>query len=170
MPQRTRCVERLRDHIKRPGFRCVAAVQTSLLAAHWRVRTTRPGVRPGVARWQPTDTIVGYAYGYTSGAGDHFGDTVRAALGPESAAFWLADCFELVELVVMPWAYGPGMADRLHDALLSAAPHRTALRCIPATAMPTIQLYQKRGWQLLNDTFANSWDEQPCVLLGRQFR
>lgn len=113
------------DHAGRRGFQCV------------------------VAREPGATALLGFAYGYTTAAGQPWRDAVADALGEARVERWLGDAFELVDLAVDPPAHGRGIGGRLHDAMLDALPHRAALLSTAREETPALHLYAGRGWQTL---------------------
>lgn len=134
--------DQLSRHVLRTGFRCV------------------------VARDSHTASIVGFAYGYTSAPGQWWRDIVAPALEPQIAEKWLTDCFEFVELAVMPSAQGRGIGGRLHDQLLNGLPHLTAILSTFQEEAPALRLYLKRGWIVLCRDFVFPNGTRPCVIMG----
>jgi ribosomal protein S18 acetylase RimI-like enzyme len=119
---------RLPFHVRWKGFRCV------------------------VARRAPGESIIGFAYGYTSQVDTWWHAQVITRLSPWQKSEWLSDCFEFVELGVTPAFQGQGIGGSLHDALLSGLQHRTAVLSTPQQQTNALHLYRKRGWiDLLQD-------------------
>jgi len=130
----------LSRHAERGGFRCKVA---------------RSGLE-----------VLGVAYGYTGGRGQWWHDVVAAALPSEEAELWLGDCFELVELHLMPEAQGRGVGGRLHDELLSGLPHSTAALSTLDARTRALHLYEKRGWVPLLRNFAFPGGAKPFLIMG----
>ena len=107
----------------------------------------RLGFRLCAAIDDDSDALVGFAYGYSSRPGQHWHDLMRSILGAELAGEWLNDCFELVELAVLPARQGAGIGGQLHDMLLSSVVHDRALLSTLASETPGRRLYRRRGWQ-----------------------
>ncbi|MEV4258742.1 GNAT family N-acetyltransferase [Spirillospora sp. NPDC049652] len=65
--------------------------------------------------------VLGFAYGFHGETGQWWHDVVRRALterdGPDHAAYWLDDAFEVAELHVHPGAQGHGHGRALLNAL-----------------------------------------------------
>jgi len=134
---------RFPDHVQRPGFRCCVA--------------------------QQDERIVGFAYGFTGEPGDGWWDRVADRLTDDEAETWLDDCFAFAELAVIPTARGQGIGGRLHDALLSGLPHRTAVLSTFTDETPAMRLYRKRGWVTLLDDFVFPGRLHACVVMGKVF-
>lgn len=132
--------EALPRHAVHAGFRCVVA--------------------------RDEGAVVGFAYGYTSAAGQWWHDWVLAQLDPSVAAEWMTDAFELVELAVRPAAQGRGTGGRLHDAVLAGLPHRTALLSTRDEDTPARRLYRRRGWVPLREAARPAPDGPPVLFMG----
>jgi ribosomal protein S18 acetylase RimI-like enzyme len=115
--------------------------------------------------------LVGFSYGYTSRAGLWWREQVAASLSAEQRSDWLADAFELAELHVHPTAQGNGLGSELHDRLLRAQSHRTALLSVMHRSQRARQLYASRGWEVLvADLRFSSEPGTPFSLLGLRAR
>ncbi len=79
----------------------------------------------------------------------------------------MADCFELVELHVLPQAQGHGLGHRQLTLLLDGLPLRHVLLSTPEGESRAWRLYRRAGFvDLLRDhTFAG--DSRPFAVLGR---
>jgi GNAT superfamily N-acetyltransferase len=132
-------------HVQRHGFRAVATLGAD-------------------------DTLLGFGYGYTSGPGQWWHDQVRSALRREARKLWLTDCLEVVELHVRPDAQGHGIGHRQLGALLSGAPHRTALLSTPEadeTASRAWRLYRRFDLVDVLRHYCFPGDDRPFAILGR---
>jgi ribosomal protein S18 acetylase RimI-like enzyme len=119
--------------------------------------------------FDPTDTLVGFSYGYTSQPGLWWREQIVPALSAEQRHVWLADAFELAELHVHPSAQGNHLGSQLHDGLLRDLPHATALLSVMHRSERARQLYASRGWQVLIDELRFSTDPAtPFSVLGLQ--
>ena len=128
-----------REHAEFPGYRGVVAVDDG--------------------------SVVGYAYGYTTEPGQYYHEALRAVLPRSTYGRWLADCFELVELGVVPEARCRGVGGRLHDALLRGVPHSTSVLTTGVDNDPARALYETRGWEALYEPFDPEGGE-PMVVYG----
>lgn len=101
-----------------------------------------------------TGRLVGFAYGYTGDPGQYWYDKVWAAMTPQQRTKWLEpEHFEFVELAVHPEWQGRGIGGRLHDLLLEGRPESIALLTVRADNTRALQLYRKRGWEVVLDDF-----------------
>ena len=73
------------------------------------------------------ERIVGFAYGYTSTAGQWWYEAVRPALPKLIASQWLENSFQFVEIAVAPRVQGQGIGTLLHDHLLCGMRHGRAI-------------------------------------------
>jgi GNAT superfamily N-acetyltransferase len=134
--------------------------------------TARAGFRAVIAReildhGAGSGAVVGFAYGHTGTPGAWWYDIVAAALAPHKRVQWLDDAFEFVELAVAPRAQGRGAGGRLHDALLTGVPGRTAVLSTLRGETTARHLYDRRGWiALLNDLHFPS-AQRPYVIMGK---
>jgi GNAT superfamily N-acetyltransferase len=111
--------------------------------------------------------LVGFSYGYTSVPGLWWREQIARPLSADQRAFWLSDAFELAELHVHPSAQGHRLGSQLHDRLLEAQPHRTALLSVMHRSHRARQLYTSRGWQtLIEDLRFPTEPVTPFSLLG----
>ena len=124
----------------------------------------RSGFRCKVARGD--HGVLGVAYGYTGRRGQWWHDVVAAALPSEEAEQWLGDCFELVELHLLPEVQGRGVGGRLHDELLNGLPHSTAALSTLDAETRALHLYRKRGWVPLLRNFAFPGGAKPFMIMG----
>lgn len=124
----------------------------------------RSGFRCKVARDERG--VLGVAYGYTGTGGQWWHDVVAAALPSEEAEQWLEDCFELVELHLMPEAQGLGVGGQLHDELLAGLPHSTAALSTLDAETRALHLYKKRGWVPLLTNFEFPGGAKPFLIMG----
>jgi GNAT superfamily N-acetyltransferase len=135
------------------------------IAGHVR----RPGFR-AVATLDPTGALLGFGYGYTSSSGQWWHDQVRTALSRTARKVWLPDCFEVVELHVLPAAQGHGLgADQLR-ALLTMASGKTTLLSTPEADERTSRawrLYRRFEFVDVLRNFQFPGDDRPFAILGR---
>jgi len=124
--------------------------------------------RPGFRLRAAVDggRIVGLAYGYSSVPGQWWHDLVAGGLGHEETRRWLSDCFELVELAVLPSFQGRRLGSRLHDSLLAGVSHRTAALSTRQEETRARRLYRRRGWVDLLRDFNFQAQSPPYVIMG----
>ncbi len=125
----------------------------------------RGGFRLFVAR-DEAGQLVGFSYGYQGRPGQWWHDFVSRLLSPEGQAEWLGNCFQFVELAVLPAYQGQDIGGRLHDALLAGVPYRTAVLSTYAGENRAMRLYQKRGWKRLANDLTLPGSTVPMVVLG----
>jgi ribosomal protein S18 acetylase RimI-like enzyme len=130
------------EHTQTEGFRFVAAIEND------------------------SDRILGFAYGYTTLAGQWWNDSLAHALKPQIADQWLARSFQLAEIAVSPQSQGQGIGGRLHDHLLNGLPHRRAVLSTLATETVAYHLYRKRGWVILLDEYFFPGVTRPYRIMG----
>lgn len=126
----------------------------------------RDGFRLVVARQEGGEPIAGFAYGYHGAPGQWWYETVSTVIGPELTKQWMTVYFELVELAVTPVAQGQGIGGRLHDAVLSGLPYRTAMLTAFPDALPALRLYRGRGWQIVRERLSIHGVDRTLVLMG----
>ena len=112
--------------------------------------------------------LVGFAYGYTSTAGQWWHDLVRRAVTDEIAADWMRDAFELSEMHVLPHYQGGGIGRRLLTSLAGAIPHRAMLLSTPDTDTRAFRLYRSLGFLDLVRGHRFPGDARPFAVLGAQ--
>jgi ribosomal protein S18 acetylase RimI-like enzyme len=133
-------------HVRRNGFRAVATLSTE-------------------------GALAGFGYGYTSGPGQWWHDQVRAAIDEQSRQYWLTDCFEVVELHVLPRAQGHGVGARQLRALLAMADGKTVLLSTPEAdeqKSRAWRLYRRFGFVDVLRDFIFPGDERAFAILGRE--
>lgn len=119
-----------------------------------------------IAQDSTTHQVCGFAYGFTSRAEQRWHDFFFELLQPQGREAWLADCFVVVELAVMPDRQGQGTGGRLHDALLADIPHRRAILSTAQNENAALHLYWRRGWEILAQDMFYVEGGQPFYLLG----
>jgi len=134
--------EQLVRHAGRPGFRFLAALAED-------------------------GSLLGFAYGYTGGAGEWWHDRVAARLGEVEAARWLAPGhLELVELAVRPGSQGVGHGSALHDQLLRGWPGPTAVLSTQRANARALRFYRDRGWVVIVRDMDFGRGFEPYSVLG----
>ncbi len=133
------------SHVQRAGFRAVASVDTA-------------------------GTLLGFGYGYTSAPGQWWHDQVKGAIRRDQRAEWLDDCFEVVELHVLPAAQGHGLGAAQLRGLLSMTTAKTTLLSTPEadeTTSRAWRLYRRFGFVDVVRNFSFPGDSRPFAVLGR---
>lgn len=133
--------QRLQEHLARPGFRLHVALDES--------------------------KVIGFVYGFRSQPNTYWRDLVSTHLEPQARDHWLSDCFEFVELAVLPAFQGRRVGGALHDALLEGLTCRTACLTTYRAQESAVRLYLKRGWEVLADDVLFPGDPFPYLLMGR---
>ena len=132
-------------HLRRTGFRAVATLTVD-------------------------GRLVGFGYGYSSGPGQWWHDQVRGALDQASRERWLTDCFEVVELHVLPAAQGHGIGARQLTGLLSMANGTTTLLSTPEAderVSRAWRLYRRYEFVDVLRDFRFPGDARAFAILGR---
>lgn len=127
----------------------------------------RAGFRALVAREAETGRVLGFAYGYATGPGQWWHETVARAMPTEQIERWLEGAFELVEFAVSPHAQGQGLGSRLHDGLLQGLAYRTAVLSTMQSETVALKLYRKRGWVTLLDNFIFPGGARNYLIMGK---
>lgn len=112
------------------------------------------------------EQLVGFAYGYTSTAGQWWYEHVKQALPMLAASHWLENSFQLVEIAVDPKAQGQGIGGRLHDHLLGGRPQARAVLSTLQAATRAEHLYRTRGWLILCEDFYFPGVDRPYQIMG----
>lgn len=68
---------------------------------------------------QIEEKTIGFAYGYSSVPGQYYHDLLHRHLSPQDYESYLTDCFEFVELAVLPEYRKKGFGARLTNCLLN---------------------------------------------------
>lgn len=140
---------------------------TGLQRAGYAVSHTRlAGYRAVLAT--ESDVIVGFGYGYHSKPGQWWHDQVRVAVGPEIAARWLVDGFELCELHVLPQYQGYGVGRRVLTDLAALVEQRRMLLSTPEGPTRAWRLYTSLGFVPLARHYHFPGDARPFGILGAQ--
>jgi ribosomal protein S18 acetylase RimI-like enzyme len=139
----------------------VAELRRGFIAAH----TQRAEFR-AVATFD-ADRLVGFGYGYRSLPGQWWHEQVRAGLDPDTYAAWMTDCFELVELHVLPDAQGRGAGRSQLVALLDGVRRRTVALSTPEGESRAWRLYRRMGFVDLLRHYDFPGDDRPFAVLGR---
>jgi ribosomal protein S18 acetylase RimI-like enzyme len=124
-----------------------------------------------VASLDDDGRLLGFGYGYRSEPGQWWHDQVRGAMRREARAFWLADCFEVVELHVLPDAQGQGLGAAQLRTLLGLANAAVTLLSTPEAdeaKSRAWRLYRRFGFVDVVRNFLFPGDSRPFAILGRR--
>ncbi|CAI7977934.1 GCN5-related N-acetyltransferase [Frankia sp. Hr75.2] len=137
-------------------------------ATHARRHFDRRDLR-AVAAVTPDDELVGMTYGLPGKNGQWWHDVVAGALPEGTAAHWLADCLEVVELHVLPGYQGRGIGRDLLRELLRDVPHRTAaLSALELPGSRARRLYASEGFVPLLSHFQFPGSGTEYAVLGKE--
>ena len=140
--------------------RSAARSRRSVLAGH----LDRQGLRSVAAL--DRGRLVGIAYGYVGSPGQWWHDQVRAAMGPQLAADWLRDAFEVCELHVRPELQGKGLGRDLLLQLLSGTDSESAVLTTPDLETRARRFYRSGGWVDLVRDLVFPGDPRSFAVLG----
>ena len=141
------------------------ATRRGYMASHVHRRTFR-----AVASLDLQGTLLGFGYGYASEPGQWWHDQVKNAIRRDQRAAWLSDCFEVVELHVLPAAQGHGLGAAQLRSLLGMATAKTTLLSTPEADEATSRawrLYRRFGFVDVVREFRFPGDGRPFAILGR---
>mgnify|MGYP001088027695 CR=1 FL=1 len=137
----------------------------SYIASHVHRRDFR-----AVATLADDGRLLGFGYGYRSEPGQWWHDQVSAAMTRQARAYWLSDCFEVVELHVRPEAQGRGLGANQLRTLLGLANAATVLLSTPEadeSRSRAWRLYRRFGFVDVVRHFLFPGDSRPFAILGR---
>ncbi|MGE5140248.1 MAG: N-acetyltransferase family protein [Rudaea sp.] len=127
----------------------------------------REGFRFRAARTAQGE-LVGFAYGYRGQDGQWWHDYVARFLDPQPREKWLSDCFQFVDIAVLPDRQRGGIGGQLLEATLDGLPYETAALTAFAGDNPALRLFLNHGWQILISDLVFPNTASPIVLLGRE--
>jgi GNAT superfamily N-acetyltransferase len=123
-----------------------------------------------VATLDEDGRLLGFGYGYRSEPGQWWHDQVRSAMARDARAYWLGNCFEVVELHVLPEAQGHGLGANQLSTLLGLTNAATTLLSTPEADERTSRawrLYRRFGFVDVVRRFLFPGDSRPFAILGR---
>jgi len=126
----------------------------------------REAFRMVVALEDQSQTVVGFAYGYSNRPGQPFHDEVTRLVSPEIRTNWFLNSFQFAEIAVTPGIQGRGIGGRLHDHLLRGLPYPKAVLATMAAETRAFQMYCKRGWTILLDEIYFPGVPRPYRIMG----
>lgn len=135
-------------------------------AAATRSHTRYPGFASVAAVHVPTDTLLGFGYGYSSRPGQWWHDLVRRAVAPETADHWMGDAFELSELHVSPGSQARGLGRAVLRELSVRTACSTMLLSTPDADTRAFRLYTDLGFVPLARRHRFPGDNRPFAVLG----
>ena len=113
-------------------------------------------------------SVKGFAYGYTSLAGQYYHDLLAEELNTVEYQRWLKDCFEFVELAVHPSYRSQGYARLLATKLLESVENKTVILTTQLDNQPARSLYKSLGWKDIKENFYPNRSEQAFVIIGKE--
>ncbi|WP_010095516.1 GNAT family N-acetyltransferase [Ornithinibacillus scapharcae] len=131
-------------------------------------RLERHGKYPGFYSFVAADgfSIVGFAYGYTSTAGQYYHERIKQALSSTEQEFWMTNCFELVELAVHPFYRRKRIGRELVTSLITQADKRTAILTTQTNNDPARTLYESLGWKIIRENFFPGESSESYIIMG----
>ncbi|MEK6774497.1 MAG: GNAT family N-acetyltransferase [Bdellovibrionota bacterium] len=127
------------------------ASQIESFSTSWETRTKKNGFL-FVGAEDEAKKLVGFAYGWKSISGDSWNMKLSARLG-ELSAHWLSDCFEFVDLAVIPSVQGVGLGRDLTKELFAQVNAKTAILLTHQTTTKASEMYLRNGWIQLSNNF-----------------
>jgi ribosomal protein S18 acetylase RimI-like enzyme len=158
------------EHMRRPGWKAVAAVETPEIAA-----STAPGRSASPSAELGDAPLLGVAYGYPGAPGQWWQQQVvlgleRGGLAPQEIARLMTNYFELTELHIHPRAQGHGLGEALARRLLANRGERNVLLSTPETngeANRAWRLYRRLGFTDIIRRYHFAGDPRAFAILGR---
>ncbi|MCZ2109876.1 MAG: GNAT family N-acetyltransferase [Dehalococcoidia bacterium] len=131
------------------------------------IHSLRPGFH-AYAAVEPPENVIGMIYGYHGSSGQWWHDTVARAISPRSAAEWLADSYELVEVAVEPKHQSEGVGTALIRQLLDGRDEHT---CVLSTRTDSDAhyLYQRLGFEVITEMLF-AVRGAPFYVMGKRLR
>lgn len=111
--------------------------------------------------------IVGFTYGYTSLPGQFYREKIAEHLSEEDIKTWLFNCFEFVELAVLPSYRRLGIASKLHHALLESVNYNSAVLTTGMENRPAINFYRKHGWEMIKKDVPVISEDNLQAIMGK---
>ncbi|MYL32421.1 GNAT family N-acetyltransferase [Pontibacillus yanchengensis] len=114
------------------------------------------------------EEIVGFAYGYTSLNDPFYYSHVAQLLSDDEKDRWLTNCFEFVELAVLPNYSGQGIASTLEKRLLDKSFHDTSIFITGVENVQARTLYTNLGWEPVKE--GPLVDGEHMIIMGKQLQ
>ncbi|OBA82255.1 acetyltransferase [Mycobacterium sp. 1164966.3] len=156
------------EHVRRPGWKAVAAVEAPDAAK-------TPDSRGPTPSELGNAPLHGVAYGYPGAPGQWWQQQVvlgleRGGLPPQEIARLMTSYFELTELHIHPRAQGHGLGEALARRLLANRGERNVLLSTPETngeANRAWRLYRRLGFTDIIRRYHFAGDPRAFAILGR---
>jgi len=134
-----------------------------------RGRFLKHSTYPGYTGWVAVceDRIVGFAYGFSSTSGQFYRSKLESVLEDNEIHSWLSDCFEFVEMAVLPEFRRQGIASTLEKRLLDKAHHKTSVLTTETANEDARFLYEKLGWENVKEAQLMQ-SEDPMLIMGKK--
>lgn len=141
-------------------------LQAEVFVENLKVWCERDGFACVVARAE--EQLIGFALGWRSEPGQWWHDTVGAAMASDAYECWLSDCFEFVELALLPEWQGQGIGGELHDVLLAEVGGCcTAVLSTLNAETRALHLYRRRGWQPILVDYVYPGSDERTLIMGK---
>jgi len=158
------------EHIRRRGWKAVAAVQTS---ADTDIETESDPVR--VRELLRSAALMGIAYGYCGAPDQWWHQQVtqglrRVGISGSDISGLMSSYFELTELHIHPSVQGRGLGEALALRLLSGRTEANVLLSTPeinGEANRAWRLYRRLGFNDIIRSYHFAGDPRPFAILGR---
>lgn len=111
-------------------------------------------------------SLAAFSYGYLGAPGDWWHDRVRGNMDSDLAIEWMADSFEVAEVVVDPAFQGRGIGGMLVQELCKFTRARTVLLTVRTDNTNARKLYDRLGFVILIDSLFFPGDDYPYAVMG----
>ncbi|SDJ33593.1 GNAT family N-acetyltransferase [Natribacillus halophilus] len=112
--------------------------------------------------------VVGFSYGYISLPGQYYNGLLDREFSSEEKIKWLTDCFEFVELAVLPSYRKQGIGSQLITELLEGVENKTALLTTQVNNNSARNLYKSLNWKVLREPFFPHDKNDPFIIMGKE--
>jgi GNAT superfamily N-acetyltransferase len=126
----------------------------------------KPGFRACTAR-VASGRLIALAYGWEGGPGDWWWDIVAGAVSAEVRRRWFDDCFELVDLAVLPGERRRGIGGALHDALLALTERPHTVLSVLDDGTAALAFFATKGWRAVHPGLRFPGNDAPFAVLVR---
>ncbi|KGP71227.1 GNAT family N-acetyltransferase [Pontibacillus yanchengensis] len=114
------------------------------------------------------EEVVGFAYGYTTINDSSYHSDLTQLLNEKEKNEWLSNCFEFVELAVLPHYSGQGIASTLEKRLLDKSDHDTSIFKTGIENVKARTLYTNLGWEPVKE--GPLADGGEMIIMGKQLQ